>query len=158
VKRIVGAVNTRLTVREDLAVQGTLQAGATIAPGCTLLVHGDVRGTVTLGPNSRFLLGGTFGAFVDDNQGTLSLAGVVATPVETIPGTLLVAANSAVTVAGRTRLLDPHGSLHSILDLLEIPLSLSSALRWNATTASFGPVPSEDFVELAELVWTDRGE
>ncbi|MFD0485385.1 hypothetical protein ACFQ46_22555 [Kineococcus sp. GCM10028916] len=122
------------------------------------MVHGDVRGTVTLGPDSRLVLGGTFGAFIDENQGTLSIAGVVATPIETIPGTLFVAANSAVTLAGRTRYLGPDGSLNSILDVLNISLSLPRALRWNSTTASFYPEPLEDFVELAELVWPGHGE
>jgi hypothetical protein len=152
VKTIHGDVGTPLHVGEDLAVHGTLRAGAVVADGCHLLVHGALRGSVTLGHRSLLALGGTFGAYVDANEGTLAVAGVVATPVETIPGTLLVAPNSAVTVAGRTGHLGADGVVRRIEDVLDIRLTSGVALRWDGASATFVPHPSDVFDRLARLV------
>lgn len=151
-KTIHGDVGTPLHVGEDLTVRGTLRAGAVVADGCLLLVHGNLRGTVTLGHRSLLALGGTFGAYLDDNRGTLAVAGVVATPVETIPGTLLVAPNSAVTVAGRTGQLGADGVVRRIEDVLDIRLTSGVALRWDSASTTFVPQPSDVFDRLAHLV------
>lgn len=156
-KRLVGDVRSTLTVREDLAVLGTLRAGVVVADGCSVAVRGDVRGTVALGQGSRLTVGGTVGAFVDGEGGTLSVAGVLATPVETVPGELVVAALSAVTVGGRTRLLTGDGTLASVLGLLEIPLPGAGAFRWDGAAGVFRPTATGEFRRLAALVWTGEG-
>jgi hypothetical protein len=157
VKQIHGQLGSPLHVREDLLVSGVLRAGAVIADGCTLLVHGEVLGTLRLGTGSKLILGGTFGAFVDDSRGTLSVAGAVATPVEMIPGALVVAANSAVTVAGRTALLTADGSLRLVEDVVDLSLSRSSAFRWDGTTGTFRACSTGDFIRLSERLWPRRG-
>jgi hypothetical protein len=152
-KQVCGEVGSLLHVDEDLVVRGVLRAGAVIADGYTLLAHGEIFGTLTLGVGSRLILGGTLGALVDDNRGTISVAGAVMTPVETIPGTLVVASNSAVAVAGRTVLLTADGVLQLVEDIVDISLSRSGAFRWDRPSSSFRPLASEDFARLAEVLW-----
>jgi hypothetical protein len=155
VKTIHGDVGARLRVDEDLAVRGTLREGADVADGCRLLVHGNLRGTVTIGRRGLLALGGTFGAFIDRNEGTLAVAGVLATPIETIPGMLLVAPNSAVTVAGSTGHLGADGVVRHIEDVLDVGLTSGVALRWDSASEVFVPHPSDVFDRLARLVLPD---
>jgi hypothetical protein len=153
VKTIHGDIPAPLTVREDLAISGTLREGATVLRGCSLLVHGNLRGTLTLERGARLILGGTLGAFVDRNEGTLSVAGEIATPLETVPGVVTVAVGTAVTVDGRTAILTVDGSVRLINGMTDISLSRTAAFEWNASSTSFTGCDTPEFIEFARTFW-----
>lgn len=152
-KTIHGDILAPLTVREGLAVSGTVREGATVLRGCSLLVRGNFRGTLTLERGARLILAGTLGAFVDRNEGTLSVAGEIATPLETVPGVLTVGVGTAVTVDGRTATLTVDGSMQPVTGKTDISLSRTAAFTWDAASASFAGGDTSDFIELARTFW-----
>ncbi|WP_420367010.1 hypothetical protein [Curtobacterium sp. L1-20] len=152
-KTIHGDVPAPLTVREDLAISGTLREGATVLQGCSLLVRGNFRGTLTLERRARLILGGTLGAFVDRNEGTLSVAGEIATPLEMVPGVVTVAVGTAVILDGRSAILTVDGSMHPATGTTDISLSRTAAFTWDAASASFASCDTSDFIELARTFW-----
>ena len=152
-KTIHGDIAAPLTVREDLAVNGTLREGATVLHGSSLLVHGNLRGTLTLERGARLILGGTLGAFVDRNEGTLSVAGEIATPLETVPGVVTVAVGTAVTVDGHTAILTVDGSVQPVTGMTDLSLSRTAAFTWDAASASFTGCATPEFIEFARTFW-----
>lgn len=152
-KTIHGDTSAPLTVREDLAVRGTIREGAVVHNGCSLFVHGNLRGTIAIEGGARLVLAGTLGAFIDRNEGTLCVAGEIATPLEMIPGLLTVAVGTAVTIDGRPRILTAGATLQPATGTTDISLSETDAFAWERQSASFNARHSPDFRELARIFW-----
>lgn len=148
-KKIHGDIPAPLTVREDLAISGTLREGATVLRECSLFVRGNLRGTLALEPGARLVLAGTLGAFVDRNEGTITVAGEIATPLETVPGVVTVSVGTAVTVEGHTVIVDFDGNLRQVTGMTDIPLSRTAAFTWESASASFADCHTSEFIELA---------
>jgi hypothetical protein len=152
-KTIHGDVPVPLNAREDLAVKGTLSDAVIVHGGTSLFVHGALRGSITIEAGARVVLAGTLGAFIDRNDGSLAVAGEIATPLETIPGTVTIAAGTVVTVNAATWVLTADGSLQPLTGVTDISLSSTDVLAWDAATASFPDHTSEDFRDLARTFW-----
>ncbi|MCY1695079.1 hypothetical protein [Curtobacterium sp. SL109] len=151
-KTIFGNIPFPFVAREDLVINGSLGNGLTVKEGCSLFVHGSVRGTLIVETGARLIVAGTLGAFVDRNDGTLAVAGEIATPVETIPGNVRIAAGTAVTVDAANQVVDGEGTLHAVHGVTRISLSSADTLTWDPVTSSFTQTRSHDFVELEGLL------
>jgi hypothetical protein len=152
VKYVYSDVRRRLDVHEDLAVFGTLESGAVIDEGCALYVEGRIDGTLRIGVGAQVVLGGYLHGFVDENLGTLAVAGVITTPLETIPGRLTVATYSSVVVRGTTSFLVPDAARESLLDLPAATHGGSGAVRWTPASATFSSESTDAFDRLASIV------
>jgi hypothetical protein len=103
-KYIYSDIPESLDVREDLFVRGRLRSGATVQPNQLLLVDGTVEGTVTIEPGGVLVLTGLLAAFIDANRGLLAVSGALSTPLEMVPGDLLLAEGSVGTIDGEFKI------------------------------------------------------
>jgi len=140
VKYLFGPLTSLLEVTEDLTVEGSLDEGAKVASGCTLFVSGSLSGKLQIGESARVIVFGLFDAMAENNRGILFIAGALATPIEIVPGEVLVAAITSVAVADRTALVDNSGQLVSPLKLTTLSL-MPSAWRWDREAGRFVAAP-----------------
>ncbi|TDN46001.1 hypothetical protein EDF64_102419 [Curtobacterium flaccumfaciens] len=152
-KKIIGDFPFAFTAQEDLAIQGTLNDGLTLEKGRTLFLYGHLRGSLVIKTGARLVLAGTLGAFVDHNDGTLSVAGEIATPIETIPGIVNIAAGTAVTIDTVSQIVSTEGYLNPVAGVTDISLSRTSTLSWSPQDTTFSPTTSHDFVDLSTTFW-----
>jgi hypothetical protein len=103
VKYLYSDVAERLDVREELFVRGRLRSGAAVHAGQLLLVDGSIEGTVIVEDGGVLVLTGLLSAFVDANNGLIAVTGAVSTPLEMVPGHLLLAEGSFVSVSAGLR-------------------------------------------------------
>jgi hypothetical protein len=109
VKYVHSDVPSLLDVREELYVHGRLRSGARVRAGQHLFVHGSVEGSLEVERGGLLVVGGLLATFADANEGTIAVAGTVTTPLETIPGRLLLTDGSRAFVGGMSRVVTARG-------------------------------------------------
>ncbi|PYY36423.1 hypothetical protein [Curtobacterium sp. MCBD17_030] len=108
-KYVHSDVPSTLDVREELYVHGRLRSGARVHAGQHLFVYGAVEGSLEVERDGLLVVGGLLAAFVDANEGTIAVAGTVSTPLETVPGRLLLSEGSVASVDGGSRVVTSRG-------------------------------------------------
>jgi hypothetical protein len=104
VRHIYSDVHEHLDVREDSFVRGRVRSGTTVHADELLLVDGTIEGTVRIETGGTLVLTGLLAAFIDENCGSIAVSGGVSTPLEMVPGHLLLSEGSFATIDGEFRI------------------------------------------------------
>jgi len=154
VKKMVGSTSRDFEAETDVEVSGHL-SGVTVASDTALLLEGRVDGGLTVHQGGMLMVSGDMDATVDRNEGTIGVSGVLRTPLEAIPGDVIVSAGSTVTVHGREMIPGPTGEWLTDADG---PLTASerhALLKWQGDIERFVPyveVPA-DRADHSWLLW-----
>ena len=136
-------------------MRGVLSAGTDVFPNTSLYVHGAVVGSCTVAADGELLIHGWLSGFIDINEGTIVVAGEIDMPLELVPGTLLVAAGTTVSIDGQRREITPSGRLIEAQPVGTAPVSTDSLLVREAGARFVPQAHSRSACLLAELVAGD---
>ena len=113
-RRHTGSLNGRLTVSDDLRVEGSVDAEVTVRARRKLVVTGALLGVLAIEPDATAAILGAFGALVQENYGLLLVAGIIrGHPWERMKGRFAVASGSTIVENGHW-MLGSDGELHRL--------------------------------------------
>jgi hypothetical protein len=153
VKYVYSDVPEVLDVREELFVRGRLRSGATIRAGQLLLVDGTAEGSISVEDGGVLVMSGLLSAFIDGNDGVIAVSGAVSTPLEMVPGRLLLTEGSFATIDGDFRVVTRLGFEASLeTTLTDQDLRTRTVLELSRPSMRLEVTTHDAFARLSEAM------
>ncbi len=140
-----GTNSQHITLVDNRAIYGSIEAGATVPSGVSSVLYGAFAGPLDVQQNAIFTVHGSFMGSVSQNDGTLILSGQIGVSPSQIPGNVAVCVGSLLTF-DRPKFLRSDGSLEGVPGTGKVNISVnadaSSACVFDHARGIFIPLTS----------------